>query len=124
MKTKEKVMTTKEVADLYYELSENGAFDRIVDDLYDENVRSVEPENSSWQSVQGIAGVREKAAQWHSMIEEMHGGYTNKPQVAGNFFTCTMGMDATLKDNQRLKMDEVAVFEVRNGKIVLEQFFF
>ncbi|MEP6738463.1 MAG: SnoaL-like domain-containing protein [Chryseolinea sp.] len=124
MKTKEKVLTTLEVADLYYELSEKGEFDRILTDLYDQNIRSVEPEHSNWQSVQGIGKVKEKAEQWHSMIEVMHGGYTNKPQVAGNFFTCVMGMDATLKDKQRLKMDEVAVFEVQNGRIVLEQFFF
>jgi len=54
----------------------------------------------------------------------VHGGYTNAPQVAGNFFSCVMGMDVTLKGQPRMKLDEIAVYEVRDGKIVLEQFFF
>jgi hypothetical protein len=58
------------------------------------------------------------------MIEEMYGGYTNEVQVAGNYFVCTMGMDVKLKGQPRLKLDEVALYEVKDGKIVLEQFFF
>ena len=124
MTTAVKTMTTQEVADRFYELSQEGKFDQIVDDLYDENVKSIEPANSSWQNVQGIDNIRAKAAQWQTTIEEMHGGYTNKPEVAGKFFVCTMGMDVTIKGQGRTKMDEVAVYEVRDGKIVLEQFFF
>jgi hypothetical protein len=122
--TKEKTMTTQEVADRFYELALQGNFDQIQAELYDENVKSIEPANSGWQNVEGLDQVKDKAKQWHSMLEEMHGGYTNKPQVAGNFFTCTMGMDITMKGQGRMKMDEVAVYEVRDGKIVLEQFFF
>jgi limonene-1,2-epoxide hydrolase len=124
MKTLEKTMTTQEVADKFFEWSQMGKFDLIVDELYDENVKSLEPANSNWQNVQGIDNIRTKAQQWQSMIEEMHGGYTNKPEVAGNFFSCIMGMDVTMKGQPRMKLDEVAVYEVKNGKIVLEQFFF
>jgi limonene-1,2-epoxide hydrolase len=35
-----------------------------------------------------------------------------------------MGMDVTIKGQGRMKMDEVAVYEVKDGKIVLEHFFF
>jgi ketosteroid isomerase-like protein len=35
-----------------------------------------------------------------------------------------MGMEVTMKGAGRVKMDEVAVYEVRDGKIVKEQFFF
>ena len=124
MTTAEKTMTTQEVADRFYELAEQGNFDQILDELYDENVRSVEPGHSQWQNVQGLDKVREKAVKWQDMIEEMHGGYTNKSQVAGNFFVCTMGMDVTMKGQPRMKLDEVALYEVKDGKIVLEQFFF
>ena len=124
MKTLEKTMTTQEVADRFYEWSQEGKFDLIVDELYDENARSVEPAKSNLKNVEGIGAIREKAQQWQAMIEEMHGGYTNKPEVAGNFFVCTMGMDVTMKGQPRTKMDEVAVYEVKDGKIVLEQFFF
>lgn len=124
MTTAVKTMTTREVADRFFELSEQGQFDVIVNELYGEDVKSIEPANSNWQNVQGIDNVRGKAVQWQTMIEEMHGGYTNKPEVAGNYFVCTMGMDVTMKGQPRRKLDEVAVYEVRDGKIVLEQFFF
>jgi ketosteroid isomerase-like protein len=35
-----------------------------------------------------------------------------------------MGMDVTMKGGQRMKMDEVCVFKVKDGKIVSEEFFF
>ena len=124
MITQEKTMTTQDVADKFYELAQQGNFDKIQADLFDENVKSVEPPNAAWQTVQGLDKVQEKAKQWQSNVEEMHGGYTNKPQVAGNFFVCTMGMDVTVKGQGRMKMDEVAVYEVKDGKIVLEHFFF
>ena len=124
MITQEKTMTTQEVADRFYELAQQGNFDQIQAELYDENVKSIEPANSDWQNVQGLDKVMDKAKQWQSTLEERHGGYTNKPQVAGNFFTCTMGMDITVKGQERMKMDEVAVYEVSDGKIVLEQFFY
>jgi hypothetical protein len=124
MTTTEKTMTTQEVADRFFELAEQGNFDKIQEELFDENVKSVEPSHSGWQNVQGLDKVREKGKQWQDMVEEMHGGYTKKPQVAGNFFVCIMGMDVTMKGQPRMKMDEVALYEVRDGKIVLEQFFF
>jgi hypothetical protein len=68
--------------------------------------------------------VRNKAKEWNEMIEEMFGGYTNEAQVAGNFFVCIMGMDVKIKGQPRMKVDEVALYEVRDGKIILEQFFF
>jgi hypothetical protein len=35
-----------------------------------------------------------------------------------------MGMECTMKGMGRTKMDEIAVYEVKDGMIVKEQFFF
>lgn len=117
-------MTTQEVADRFYALAEQGQFEQILGELYGQDCKSIEPAQSNWQTVEGLDKIIEKGAAWHDMIEEMHGGYTGAPIVAGNFFSCTMGMDVTIKGQGRVKMDEIAVYEVRDGKIVLEQFFF
>ncbi|WP_462253303.1 SnoaL-like domain-containing protein [Ferruginibacter sp.] len=117
-------MTTQQVADRFYELSQQGAFDTIQTELYSKDAKSIEPENSFLKNADGMEAILEKGKQFNSMVEEMHGGYTSLPMVAGNFFTCTMGMDITLKGQPRMKMDEVAVYEVKDGKIMLEQFFF
>lgn len=117
-------MTTQEVATRFYELAQQGQFDQIQNELFSENAKSIEPAHSNWTTVEGLDKIREKGQTWNSMVEEMHGGYTTEPKVAGNFFTCTMGMDVTVKGQGRSSMDEVCVYEVKDGKIVSEQFFF
>ena len=74
--------------------------------------------------VQGMVAIKGKAQAFHDSIQEMHSGYCNAPIVAGDYFACTMGMDVTYKNNQRMKMDEVCVFHCKDGKIISEQFFF
>ena len=44
--------------------------------------------------------------------------------AAGRFFAVAMGMDCTMKGMGRQKMDEIALYEVKDGKIVREQFFY
>ena len=58
------------------------------------------------------------------MIEEMHSGWCSEPVIGGNHFSVGMGMDVTMKGAGRMQMDEVAVYEVKDGKIAKEQFFF
>jgi hypothetical protein len=71
-----------------------------------------------------MEAIREKGRQFEEMVEEMHGGYSNEPVVAGNHFALAMGMDVTMKGPGRVQMDEIAVYEVKDGKIVKEQFFY
>ena len=54
----------------------------------------------------------------------MHGNYTGEPIIGGTHFFLTMGMDVTMKGRDREKMDEICVYEVKEGKIVKEQFFY
>ncbi len=46
------------------------------------------------------------------------------PIVAGNQFSCAMSFDATFKERGRVSMEEIAVLEVKDGRIVAEQFFY
>lgn len=117
-------MTTKEVAARFWELAQQGQYDQIQDELYADNVRSLEPNEDFLPSVQGLDKVREKGKAFNAMVEAMHDGYCTEPAVGGNYFTCAMGMDITMKGQGRMQMDEVAVYEVKDGKIVTEQFFF
>jgi hypothetical protein len=118
-------MTTQDVAKRFYSLALEGKFDGILDELFSKDAKSIEPANAQGlKSVAGIDKIREKGKQWNESIQEMHGGYTNEPQVAGNFFSCIMGIDVTMKGQGRMKIDEVALYEVQNGKIVSEQFFY
>jgi hypothetical protein len=125
MSTLEAVMTTQEVANRFHELSQGGQWDKIQDELFAENAASIEPPQAQgMQSVEGLAAIKEKGKQFGEMLEEMHGGYTSAPLVGGRFFSVAMGMDCTMKGMGRQKMDEIAVYEVKDGKIVKEQFFY
>lgn len=117
-------MNTTEVAGRFHELAQQGNWDQILNELFSEDAESIEPPGSEGlPTVRGLDKIEEKGKLWASMIEEVHGGYSNEPQVAGNYFVCTMGIDVTMKGQPRSKMDEVALYEVKNGKIVKEQFF-
>jgi hypothetical protein len=117
-------MTTQEVADRFDELIQQGQYAQIYEELYSPDAVSIEPEGSGMQNAHGMPAILEKGKTWNAQIEEMHGGYMGKPAVAGNFFCCTGGMEATIKGRGRVKLDEVCVYEVQAGKIVREQFFF
>ncbi len=127
MVTKKIIMTTQEVADRYSQLVKENNWSKIQDELFAADANSIEPEhaaNMGLQSVQGMEAIKKKAEIFNSMVEEMHGGYCSEPAVGGNFFSVAMGMDVTMKGEKRSKMDEVVVYEVKDGKIASEQFFY
>ena len=120
-------MTTQDVANRFIELSKEGKYDVIQDELYSSDCESIEPANAMAAGLahaKGMDAIKEKAKKFNESIEEMHGGYSGDPIVAGNYFSVAMGMDATMKGMGRMKMDEIAVYEVKDGKITKEQFFF
>ena len=121
----EQTKTTTEVAARFNELAKEGKYDQIQDELYADNAVSVEPSTSAgMQSVEGLAAIKEKGKQFNEMVEEMHDGYATDPVVAGNHFSVAMGMDVTMKGQGRSRMDEIAIYEVKDGKITKEQFFY
>ena len=125
MTTSEAVMTTQDVANRMNELFKESKWDQVQDELYSEDCESIEPSHAQGlQSVKGIAAIKKKGQDFNTMVEEMHGGWCSEPLVAGNYISFAMGMDATMKGMGRTKMDEICVYEVREGKIVKEQFFF
>jgi ketosteroid isomerase-like protein len=125
MSTLEAVMTTQEVANRMNELFKENKWNVVQDELFAEDAESIEPPQSQGlQSVKGLAAIKQKGEDFNNMIEEMHGGWVSEPIVAGNFISFGMGMDVTMKGAGRMKMDEIAVYEVKDGKIVKEQFFF
>jgi len=125
MTTQEAVMTTQEIANRFSQLAEEGKWDKIQDELFSDDAESIEPPHAQGlKSVKGREALKKKAEEFNSTVEEMHGGYCSKPVVGGNYFSVAMGMDATMTGMGRMKMDEIAVYEVKDGKIVKEQFFY
>lgn len=117
-------MNTQEVANRLVQLCREGKFIDAVSELYDDNVVSQEPKGTPMERAEGKEAVIGKNKHWVSTVEEIHGGAVSDPIVSGNFFSCTMDMDVTYKDYGRMTMNEVCVYEVKDGKIISDQFFY
>ena len=98
-----------------------------IETLYADNITSVEAAPSpGWdQVVEGKQAVLAKARHWTENTE------VHSAEVLGPFphgedkFAAIFRLDATMKPmNQRHEFEEVAVYTVKNGKIVREEFFF
>jgi hypothetical protein len=125
MTTQEATMTTQEVANRFYEMTQQGKWNEIQQEFYADDAVSIEPEHSQGlQTVKGLDAIKKKGEDFNQMVEEMHGGYCSQPVVGGNYFSVAMGMDVTMKGMGRTKMDEIAVYCVKDGKIISEQFFY
>jgi len=121
-------MTTQEVANQYYELARQSKWIDIQNGLYDEQVQSREPEHVASRGVQVITKGREalkaKGTAHRAMIEAVHSQFCSEPLVAGNFFSVVLKREVTYKNQPRTETEEIGVFEVKNGKVVSEQFFY
>ena len=118
-------MTTPEIADKLVALYREGKFEQIYAELYHPQAKSIEPAYEfGFTSIEGVENFPAKSAAFNAMIEEFHSFYVNDPIVAGNSFALATGYDATMKDAGRKQFDEIAVYQVKDGKIILEQFFY
>lgn len=120
-------MNTQEIANRLVELCRTGKFDQVYDELFADDAENVEMPamaEGPLGNARGLAAIKRKGEAWAEGIEEMHGGSVGEPIVAGNWFALPMTMDVTFKDRGRMAMEELCVYQVRDGKIVREQFFY
>jgi ketosteroid isomerase-like protein len=114
-------MDTQRIANRLIELCRKAEYANAQNELYAENAVSIEPEGSP---AEGLAALNAKAEKWNAMVEEIHSTDVSDPLVAGNFFSVKMVLDISLKGGVRNRGEQIAIYEVKDGKIVREQFFY
>lgn len=118
-------VTIEEIIARYKELAEQELWFDIQDDLFANNVRSIDPSDSPYFGyAEGKAAVRKKGEDFVTKVEEFHGAHTTGPIIGGNHFAVGRGMDITVKGFGRIKIDQIMLYEVKDGQIVSEQFFY
>jgi SnoaL-like domain len=123
--TTEAQFTIVEVAKRFNELAQQEKWFEIQDELFADGVRSVEPAGAkNLPNAEGKAIVRKKGEAWVSRIEAFHGGHTSEPVIGGNYFAVGRQASITVQGLGRVEINQVMLYEVRDGKIVLEQFFY
>ncbi len=117
-------MNTQQVATRLIELCRMGENMQAISELYDQNVVSKEMPGTPNAIISGKDEVTKKSQDWYATVEEFHGGQISDPIVAENHFSCSMKMDCTFKKQGRIQIEEVCVYQVKDGKITEEQFFY
>jgi limonene-1,2-epoxide hydrolase len=126
MMTTANATPVKEIARFLVDSCRKGEFKAVIQRYYGDNIVSVEaiamPNKSA--TTEGLVAVKAASDEW-AANNEIHSIEVGEPIITENHFAVTMKLDVTCKmmGNQRMLMEEIAVYEVQNGKIVRQQFF-
>jgi ketosteroid isomerase-like protein len=124
--TKETAMTTLEIGTKLVELCKQGKNHEAMETLYAPDVVAVEAAAMPGMpaETQGLDKVRAKS-KWWADNHTIHSASVEGPWPNGDRFAVRFSYDITNKpQNRRMQMDEIALFTVKNGKIVREEFFY
>lgn len=118
-------MTTKEIAERLAELCTKGDFETAQKELFADDAISIEPYASPAfeKETKGLDNIVEKGHKFEAMVEIMHSMSVSEPLVADNSFALRMQMDVTMKEQGRMNMTELCVYEIKDGKVISEQFY-
>jgi hypothetical protein len=118
-------MSTQQIATRLAELCNKGEFEAAQKELFADDAVSIEQHETPGFSkeTKGLKAIIQKGHHWASSLEQIHGCAASKPLVAGNAIAMALSMDVTMKGRGRTKLEEVCVYEVKDGKIASEQFF-
>lgn len=116
-------MDTQQVAADAVAMSKAGNNEGIGPKYWAENIVSIEAMDGPMARVEGLAAVNAKG-EWWTAHHEINNLETFGPYVNGDQFMVRWIMDVTVKDSgQTMHMEEVALYTVKDGKIVEERFF-
>jgi hypothetical protein len=120
---------TQKVANRLVELCSIGKNRDALVELYADNARHVEVMGGPGceRITEGKSALLQKADQWAKMTT-IHSATVGKPVVNGDQFICPMTLDCTATEgpmaNQRMNMNETALYTVKNGQITEGKFFY
>ena len=122
-------MDTKEVGRKLVEYCNRKENIKAVDELYAKDAVSIEAVGNAQApaEMRGIDQIRGKN-QWWLDNHEIHTARAEGPFPHNDRFAVKYHYDVTAKEGpmagKRMKMDEVGVYTVKDGKVVREEFFY
>jgi ketosteroid isomerase-like protein len=112
---------TGAIAKDFVNLCQSGQFEEAGSKYWADDVVSIEPMGDVLE-MRGKAAVAGKGEWWRNN-HEVHGATVEGPYVSGDAFTVRFAMDITPRQSgQRMMMDEIGIYTVRDDKIVREEF--
>ena len=119
-------MNTTEIGNSLVSMCKEGRDHEALDTLFAPDAVSIEAMSmpNMPQEMKGLDAIKGKGAWWRDN-HIVHSVKVEGPYPNGDRFAVRLGYDITRKQSgERVKMDEVALYTVKNGKIVREEFFY
>jgi len=123
--SKEEKLTTEQVAHRLHDFLLKNDNQSAQEQLYSQDAVSIEPDGMAGfeKETHGLKAILDKGKKFEAMTEAFYGITVSEPVVSGNSFALRLEMDMKLKGQERSMMSEIAVYSVKEGKIISEQFF-
>ncbi|HVG50393.1 MAG TPA: nuclear transport factor 2 family protein [Xanthobacteraceae bacterium] len=116
-------MSTADIAAKFTDTLKAGKFEEA-ESFWSDDIASFEAMDGPMREARGRAAVHAKG-EWWVANHDVHSFEVSGPFVNGDQFAVRFKIDVTPKTNgQRMQMDEVGLYTVRNGKIAEERFFY
>jgi hypothetical protein len=118
-------MTTKDIAEQVVARNRVGDYASLYTEFYTDTTVSVETWGDREEYV-GVEAIIAKGKAFEASVEQMHELRVSDPLVADQSFAVTYYMDVTFKPDTsmpgRIQLTELAVYTVRDSKIIREEF--
>src|SRR6185437_3516253 len=119
-------MSTADIANGLVDLCRQRKNMEAIDKYYSDGIVSIESMEAPGMpaEMKGIEAIRGKN-KWFFDNNEINGEEVNGPFVGENQFAVEYKMDVTQKaSGKKMRMEEMALYTVENGKIVREHFYY
>jgi hypothetical protein len=114
--------TIHEIANRLTELVSEQKFVEAYVQLYADDAESIDPLNTDQQELKSLQVLVEREESFLSRTT-IHKINVSEPLIAGSYFTVNLTMDFTVTGLERRTIEELCVYKVKDGKIILQQFF-
>ena len=117
-------MNIQEIANQLINLLRQGKFEEAQKTLFTKDVVSTEPSSSNIPEVKGLEAILHKGEQFRNSVETWHSIQVSDALITDHYFAIRLKVGLTFKGQQPSAMDEIIVYQVADGKIKNEQFFY
>ncbi len=119
------VLTAEQLAHRLHDFLLKNDTKSAQEQLYSKDAISIEPYATPGYEKEshGLDAIIAKRKKFESETEPLEGMTVSEPVVSGNSFALRLEMEVAMKGEKAKPMSEIAVYTVKDGKIVSEQFF-
>lgn len=119
-------MNIEQIAARLHALVKAGDYFTAYDELFAPDAKAIEPQLAQMglAEIQGLDAIKQKVGTLSEGIAELVSREMSDPVVSANHIAFTNIVQAKLKDGNDFNMSEICLYEVQEGKIISEQFFY